>query len=57
MGRNQKKIWASVSSKTSSIGVDIAGDKELKILSANSIPTPQGLIIQSNEELRMLLGN
>lgn len=51
-GRNQKKIWASVSSKTSSIGVDIASDKALtkQILSANFIPTPKGLIVQSEAE-------
>ena len=52
-GRNQKKIWASVSSKTSSIGVDIASDKELtkQILKANFIPIPKGLMIESEEEL------
>lgn len=52
-GRNQKKIWASVSPKTSSIGVDIASDKELtkQILTANFIPIPNGLMIQSEEEL------
>ncbi|WP_454784344.1 cyanophycin synthetase [Legionella sp. WA2024007413] len=52
-GRNQKKIWASVSSKTSSIGVDIASDKELtkQILNSNLIPTPKGLIISSEDEL------
>lgn len=53
-GRNQKKIWASVSSKTSSIGVDIASNKELtkSILNSNFIPTPTGLIITSEEELK-----
>ncbi|KTC90665.1 cyanophycin synthetase [Fluoribacter dumoffii] len=53
-GRNQKKIWASVSSKTSSIGVDIASDKELTkhILRANFIPTPEGMIINSEESLK-----
>lgn len=52
-GRNQKKIWASVSSKTSSIGVDVASDKELTkcILNANFIPTPKGMIISSEEAL------
>lgn len=52
-GRNQKKIWAAVSSKTSSIGVDIAADKELtkQILSTNFIPTPNGLTISTKEEL------
>lgn len=52
-GRNQKKIWASISSKTSSIGVDIAADKELtkQILKANFIPIPEGLMIHSTEEL------
>lgn len=53
-GRNQKKIWASVSSKTSSIGVDIASDKELtkQILSTNFIPTPKGMVIRDEEELQ-----
>lgn len=52
-GRNQKKVWASISSKTSSIGVDIACDKQLtkQILSSHFIPTPNGLIIKDKEGL------
>ncbi|MGC1183039.1 cyanophycin synthetase [Legionella sp.] len=56
-GHNQKKVWTAVSSKTSSIGVDIAADKELtkQILAANFIPTPKGLAIQTKEELKEAL--
>jgi cyanophycin synthetase len=52
-GRNQKKIWAAISSKTSCIGVDIAENKELtkQILSEHFIPTPNGLVIKTKEEL------
>lgn len=52
-GLNQKRIWAAVTSKTSSIGVDVAADKQLtkQILDAHFIPTPQGLTIQTKEEL------
>lgn len=52
-GCNQKKIWATVSSQTSSIAVDIAANKELtkQILDSSLIPVPKGLTIQSIDEL------
>jgi cyanophycin synthetase len=52
-GRNQKKIWAAVTSKTSSIGVDIAADKDLtkQILNTHNVPTPKGVTIQTKAEL------
>ncbi|MFT4058082.1 MAG: cyanophycin synthetase [Legionella sp.] len=52
-GCNQKKIWAAVTSKTSSIAVDIASDKELtkQILSTHCLPTPKGLTVKTKEEL------
>lgn len=41
-GKYQKRIWATVTSNTSNIGVDIAGDKELtnQILSSAGLPVP-----------------
>lgn len=52
-GRQQKKLWASTTSKTSAIGMDIACDKELtkQILDANFIPTPKGIAISYAEDL------
>ncbi len=52
-GVNQKKMWATVSSQTSSMGVDIAADKEItkRILDANYISVPKGTIVHSQEEL------
>jgi cyanophycin synthetase len=53
----QKKMWATVSSQTSSIAVEIASDKELtkKILSSSFIPVPQGTTIRTLEELETSL--
>jgi cyanophycin synthetase len=52
-GCNQKKMWATVSSQTSSIAVEIASDKELtkKILDASFLPVPKGKTVTSLEEL------
>ncbi len=52
-GIKQKKMWATVTSQTSTIGVDIAADKEMtkQILAANYISVPEGLILQSLDEL------
>ena len=57
-GRNQKKVWAAVSSKTSNIGVDIAANKELtkQILSTHFIPTPKGLTVKTKAELDIAIG-
>ncbi|AFM39166.1 cyanophycin synthetase [Desulfosporosinus acidiphilus SJ4] len=51
-GRNQRRIQATVTGETSSIGVDIACDKELtkKILSEGGIPVPWGYIVNTEEE-------
>lgn len=48
-GHKQKKIWATISSDTSAIGVDIVGNKELtkQLLSENFIPVPNGLVVSS----------
>ncbi|MBN9230087.1 MAG: cyanophycin synthetase [Legionella sp.] len=52
-GCKQKKIWAAITSETSSIAVDIASDKELtkKILNEHFIPTPKGMTVKTKEEL------
>lgn len=52
-GQNQQKIWASLTSNTSSIAVDIAADKALtkQLLAQHFIPVPQGVLISSLEEL------
>lgn len=53
-GFNQARIQATVTSKTSSIGVDIAGDKEDTkfLLGQAEIPVPKGEIIRSETGLR-----
>ncbi|RNC28677.1 MAG: Cyanophycin synthetase [Candidatus Dichloromethanomonas elyunquensis] len=52
-GRFLRRIQAAVTNCTSSIGVDIAGDKQLtrKILSESGIPVPQGIEVYSEEEI------
>ena len=52
-GVNQKRIVATVSSQTSGIGVDLAGDKEdTKLLLGDAeVPVPKGSIITSEAEL------
>lgn len=52
-GSNQKKMWATVSSLTSSIGVEMAADKELtkNRLDLNFIPVPLGETVSTLEEL------
>lgn len=51
-GRNQRRIQATVTDATSSIGVDIACDKEItkKILSEGGVPVPYGYIVATEEE-------
>ena len=51
-GRNQRRIQATITDATSSIGVDIACDKEMtkKILSDCGIPVPWGHIVTTEEE-------
>jgi cyanophycin synthetase len=53
-GANQKLIKASMVCTTSSIGVDIASDKEetKKILADGFIPVPEGVTISSKKELQ-----
>ncbi len=51
-GRNQRRIQATITDATSSIGVDIACDKEMtkKILSEGGVPVPCGHIVRTEEE-------
>jgi len=53
-GVHQKRIRATIASTTSSIAVDIAGDKEdtKDLLGRAEVPVPQGVIISSEEELQ-----
>ncbi len=56
-GANQKRIQATVSSETSNIAVEIAGDKEDTkfLLEQAEIPVPKGKIIRSEEDLKQVL--
>ncbi|MCZ6694240.1 MAG: cyanophycin synthetase [Bacteroidetes bacterium] len=53
-GKNQKRIQATVTSQTSNIGVDIAGDKEETkyLLEQAEVPVPKGEIIRSEAGLK-----
>jgi cyanophycin synthetase len=52
-GINQQRLQATMTSKTSSIAVDIASNKDdtKRLLSASSIPTPKGAVVRSEYEL------
>jgi len=52
-GRNQRRIEATMTDATSSIGVDIACDKQMtkKILRDGGIPVPSGQIVRTEEEV------
>ncbi|GAB4092480.1 cyanophycin synthetase [Flaviaesturariibacter terrae] len=53
-GVHQKRIRATIASTTSSIAVDLAGDKEdtKNLLGAAEVPVPKGVIIRNEEELK-----
>jgi cyanophycin synthetase len=53
-GVHQKRIRATIASTTSSIGVDLACDKEdtKNLLEAAEVPVPKGVIIRSEEGLQ-----
>jgi cyanophycin synthetase len=53
-GIHQKRIRATIASTTSSIGVDLAGDKEetKNLLGAAEVPVPKGRIVHNEEELK-----
>jgi cyanophycin synthetase len=52
-GVHQKRIRATIASTTSSIAVDIAGDKEetKNLLGAAEIPVPKGIILYRNDNI------
>ncbi|CAN5387683.1 cyanophycin synthetase [soil metagenome] len=56
-GANQKRIQATVSSETSNIAVEIAGDKEDTkfLLEQAQIPVPKGQIIKKEEDLEKVI--
>ena len=51
-GRYQKRIWATVTSETSDIAVDIAGDKRLtnQLLTGVGIPVPRGSSVRNVDD-------
>ncbi|GAB6156159.1 cyanophycin synthetase [Desulfosporosinus burensis] len=51
-GRNQRRIQATITDKTSCIAVDIACDKEMtkRILHEGGVPVPFGHIVRTEEE-------
>ena len=52
-GVNQKRIRATITSETSNIGVDLAGDKEetKSLLQRAGVPVPMGRVIRNIEDL------
>lgn len=56
-GVYQKRIRATVSSQTSNIGVEIAGDKEetKELLESYEIPVPKGRVVRTEEGLEQAL--
>ena len=56
-GINQKIMEATMACTTSSVGVDLASDKEAtkKLLSKNFIPVPEGRVITHEEELKTVM--
>jgi cyanophycin synthetase len=56
-GIHQKRIRATIASTTSTIAVDIAGDKEetKNLLSAAEIPVPKGIILYSDDTVQEAL--
>jgi cyanophycin synthetase len=51
-GRFQQRIRATMTSKTSSLAVDIAGDKDMtrRLLAAAGLPVPRGEIVRTEDE-------
>ena len=56
-GTNQKRIQATVTSQTSSIGVELACDKEdtKHLLEQNEVPVPKGDVIRTERGLREVI--
>jgi cyanophycin synthetase len=51
-GTHQKRIRATMTSQTSSLGVDIASDKKLtnKLLAGTGVPVPRSEVVRSDDE-------
>lgn len=51
-GAYQKRVWATVTSETSNISVDVAGNKELtnRLLHEVGIPVPRASVVRSADE-------
>ena len=51
-GAYQKRVWATVSSESANIAVEIAGNKELtnRMLHDVGIPVPRGLVVRNIDE-------
>jgi len=51
-GKHQQRIRATMTSKTSSLAVDIAGDKDMtrKLLASAGLPVPRGEIVRDVDE-------
>ena len=58
-GIHQKRVRATIASTTSSIAVDIAGDKEetKNLLGAAEIPVPKGIIIHRDDTIEYAIRN
>jgi cyanophycin synthetase len=58
-GVHQKRIRATMTSQTSSLGVDIAGDKKLtnKLLAGTGVPVPRSDIVRSEDEAAAAAAN
>lgn len=56
-GANQRIIKATMTGLTSSIGVDLAGDKEAtkRLLSKEYIPVPEGGLIENEEDIQSVI--
>lgn len=53
-GKKQNRVWASITSRTSSAAVDLACDKFLtnKILGQNTLPVPHGYVVTNLDEAK-----
>lgn len=53
-GKKQNRVWASITSRTSSSAVDLACDKFLtnKILGQNALPVPHGYVVMNSDEAK-----
>lgn len=51
-GRKQQRVWATITGRTSSLAVDLVGDKYLtnKLLRQNALPVPEGYVVASLQE-------